>query len=186
MRLRSLLLVCIVCTACSGSTSNNDCFKEYWNGEVGTCLPQGWRVLDDQTMRQRGVPDDAIIAFQSEESVSGQFLTVTVTKEQLAQALDAAIYSQANVRLVSSLPRYELIDSTGANVDGQTVDLHIFTAQPVADEPPRRFYQISTVANNIGYSITGTSPVSVDDDTERQMISIVQLVTFEEGEVVDE
>lgn len=178
MRYRSLLLACLFFVACSGSSTANDCFKEYWNGEVGTCLPQGWRVLDQETMRQRGVPDDAIIAFQSETPISGQFLTVTVTREQLADTLEPSIYSQANIRLVSSLPGYTLVDSTGANIDGNTVDLHIFTAQPVADEPPRRFYQISTVANSIGYSITATSPVSVDDVTERQLINIVQSSTF--------
>lgn len=171
-----------ICTAflvaCSDSSSENDCFKQYWNGEVGVCLPQAWRVIDQETMQQRGVPDDAIVAFQSDEPVSGQFLTVTVTREQLASVLEPALYSQANIRSVSALPGYELIDATSSEVDGETIDLHIFAAQPIADEPARRFYQISTIANNIGYTITATSPRSIDDSAERKVISIVQSVTF--------
>ena len=68
--------------------------------------------------------------------------------------------------------------STTITIDEAKVDLHVFTAQPVSDEPVRKFYQISTVQNGIGYSVTGTSPVTVSDSIESQVIAIVQSVHF--------
>ena len=143
-------------------------------------MPKGWTVIDVETLRARGVPGDTIVAFQSSEAVSGQFPTVTVTHEALAQVATPATYSEASIRSVSVLPAYELIDSTKMSIDGETVDLHIFTAQPISDEPARRFYQVSTVANEIGYTVTSAVPVSVKDSVEKQIIAVLQSTTFEE------
>ena len=177
MKVFALIIVSTLLFACSSQTADV-CYKEYWNGEVGTCLPKDWQVIDAETMKERGVSDDAVAAFQSNEPSAGQFLTVSITKEVLTEPIEASMYSQANVRLVSALPGYTLIDVTAITIDEAKVDLHVFTAQPVSDEPVRKFYQISTVQNGIGYSVTGTSPVTVSDSIESQVIAIVQSVHF--------
>ena len=175
-----LALLCVFVTACGGSENTEvSCHKEYWDGKVGVCLPQGWGVVDTETLRQRGVPDDTIVAFQAETAVSGQFPTVTVTQENLTQKTTPDAYSKASVRSVGVLPGYTLIDSTLTNVDGESVSLHVFTAQPVVDEPVRRFYQISTVVGGNGYTITATTPVGIKDNLERQALLILQSLTFQ-------
>jgi len=180
-RFLAYLILPLLLTACfGGGDTSADCQKEYWDGTVGACLPKGWTVIDTETLRARGVPADTIVAFQASEAVSGQFPTVTVTREALGQVTTPQAYSEASVRSVSVLPAYTLIDSTTMSLDGETVDLHIFTAQPVSDEPARRFYQVSTVANEVGYTVTSAVPVSVKDSVEKQIIAVLQSATFEE------
>jgi len=175
----SIGLLCLFVAACGGSESASvNCHKQYWDGTVGVCLPQGWGVVDSETLRQRGVPNDTIVAFQAEQAVSGQFPTVTVTQEVLAQPTMPDAYSKASVRSVGILPGYTLIDSIQTNVDGESVTLHIFSAQPVADEPARRFYQISTVVDSEGYTITASTPVAIEDAIENQALLILQSMTF--------
>jgi hypothetical protein len=178
MKLYAIFLLSIALVSCSSEGTGANCYKEYWNGEVGACLPKNWQVISSETMQERGVSNDAIVAFQSEEPVSGQFLTVGITQEVLREVIDPTMYSQANIRLVSALPGYELTDITSTTVDGSAVELHVFNAQPVSDEPVRKFYQISTVANAKGYSITGTSPVSISDSAQNEIIAIVQSLRF--------
>ena len=179
-RFHVFIALALLLTACGGDGPVSiDCHKEYWDGTVGACLPQGWGVVDSETLRQRGVPEDTIVAFQTDEAVSGQFPTVTVTNEPLADVTEPTVYSKASIRSVSVLPGYTLIDSVQVNIDAEAIDLHVFTAKPVADEPARRFYQVSTVANNIGYTLTATTPVSIDDELEKQVYFILQSTTFQ-------
>ena len=56
----------------------------------------------------------------------------------------------------------------------------MFKAQPTADEPLRRFYQVSTVSDGMGYSITATTPVSVEADLENQVLLILRESVFAE------
>ena len=178
-RLYAFIVFPLLLAACGGEGPVAvDCHKEYWDGTVGACLPQGWGVVDSETLRQRGVPEDTIVAFQAEEAVSGQFPTVTVTSEPLSDVTAPTTYSKASIRSVSVLPGYTLIDSVQVNIDAEAIDLHVFTAKPVADEPSRRFYQVSTVANNMGYTLTATTPVSIDDALEKQVYFILQSATF--------
>jgi hypothetical protein len=160
------------------------CQKEYWDPieQIGLCIPAGWGVVDRETLRQRGVPDDAIVAFQAEEAVSGHFPTVTVTKELLAQATTPEAYSDASIRSVTVLPGYVLMESTPVEIAGVPTRIHIFTAQPVADEPARRFYQVSTTNGNVGYAVTATTPASVSDELETQVVLILQSLKFSTGE----
>ena len=55
------------------------------------------------------------------------------------------------------------------------------TSQPIESEPARRFYQLSTVADGVGYTITSTTPVSVSDDVEAQVKLILMQSTFIEA-----
>jgi hypothetical protein len=178
-------LIALGCTftlaACGGSGGGAvSCEKQYWDPEeqVGLCIPNGWGVIDPETLRQRGVPDDAIVAFQAEEAVSGHFPTVTVTKELLAQVTTPEAYSDASIRSVTVLPGYELLESTPIEVAGLATRLHVFTAQPVTDEPARRFYQVSTTRDTMGYSVTATVPASVTDTLESQIVLVLQSLTF--------
>ncbi|MBU2213358.1 hypothetical protein KKC44_00025 [Patescibacteria group bacterium] len=167
-------------TACGGGGSAKvECETDFWNGTVGTCLPAGWITMDRETLRQRGVPDETVAAFRSEESVSGQFPSVTVTQEPLAAKISAQDYSEASVRSVSVLPGYTLIDSPSVKIDGKEVTLHIFSAQPVEDEPARRFYQVSTIAGDTGYTVTAAAPLFVENDLENAIRFILMSATFE-------
>jgi len=57
--------------------------------------------------------------------------------------------------------------------------MHVFTAQPISDEPARKFYQISTVKENDGYTITAASPLFIESSIEKQIESIVMSISFE-------
>lgn len=170
----------LVLTACSGSGDTVACENDYWDGVYGTCLPADWIVVNTETLRQRGVPDGTIVAFQSELAVSGQFPTITVTKEALAEAATPEVYSQASIRSVALLPNYTQLDGKDVRIDGSSLTLHVFTAQPIEDEPARRFYQLSTVANDVGYTITATTPVSPGETVESQVQLILRESTFTE------
>lgn len=185
MKVRPLILAaCVILTACgeNGGGAKVACASDYWDGTYGTCLPEGWVVVDSETLRQRGVPRDTLVAFQSEVPVSGQFPTVVVTQESLQGPVTAQDYSSASVRAVTVLPGYREIDTRKASVAGETVEVHVFTAQPAEGETLRRFYQVSTVSKGIGYSITATTPVSLNDALEDQVLLILQESIFEAAE----
>lgn len=181
MRRAALLgCLCLSLAACAGGGGSRTvtCAQDYWDGTYGTCLPVGWVVIDSETRRQRGVPEEVIAAFQAEEALSGQFPTATVTRERLAQAIDAKAYSDASIRSVSVLPGYSLLDSRPMTIDDEKLSLHVFTAQPVSGEPQRRFYQVSTVADGVGYTITGTASLSIDDATDGAIVLVLGSSTF--------
>src|SRR3989344_142824 len=169
----SLLLV-----SCGGGSAVC-CDKNYVDEQVTICLPDGWIVLDRTTLEERGAPDDTIIAFQTEEPVSGQLPTVTVTFEPLADPIEPAEYSQASIRAVAALPGYELVDTSTVTIDDHDVDYHTFNAQPIADEPKRRFYQVATTSDDGGYAVTASTPIAVTDDLEEQVKAMLTGVTFE-------
>lgn len=172
--------------ACGGGATATVCERGYWDGKVGTCVPEGWQVLDRAALDEKGMPSEVLVAFQSEKPVSGQFVTVTITSETLTQPLTTADYSEASIASVAGLSGYEEQDRLSATVDGEDVDIHVFTAQPSSDQPESRFYQLSAVSDSIGYTFTAATPVSVSDDLEAQVLSLLRNVTFvQEGEVVE-
>ena len=176
-----LLSLCALLVSCGGESSGSvTCHQDYWNGILSTCIPSGWEILDQETLRQRGVPEETIVAFQSEESVSGQFPTVAVTREKLSSPVSAKRYSEANIRSVEVLDGYEHIDTKEITVAESDVSLHIFTAQPIEGEPRRRFYQVSFTNDDVGFTATGVSPVSIHAALEKKMLLIMQQIGFEE------
>jgi hypothetical protein len=177
---RILLLTSLLLVACSGSSGSVSCSQDYWDGTFGTCLPQDWIVVDRETLRQRGVPEETIVAFQSETAVSGQFPTIVLTSEPLGDPVSPEQYSEASIRSVTVLPSYELIDTRDVNVDNESVKVHIFKAQPVEEEPIRRFYQLSTVAGDEGFTLTATTPISIGETLEQQITLIFRESTFQE------
>lgn len=179
----------LLLSACGGSSGRNNrtaCAERYWDGEVGLCLPSGWRTISKEALRQRNMPEEVVVAFQTEEALAGQFPTVTVTVEDLDREVTPADYSAASMRAVTALPNYTLIDTRDAIVDDAEVNLHIFTAQPIAEEPARRFFQISTVSDRTGYTFTGLTPVSVPDAIEKQVVGILESATFTDPNAVAE
>jgi hypothetical protein len=171
----------LLLVGCSPSKTEVACSLDYWDGTYGTCLPDQWVIVSPETLRQRGVPVETLVAFQSEVASSGQFPTVAVTREPLSNQVDPSVYSDASVRSVTSLPNYSQLDSKEVKIDDQTVTLHVFTSQPIESEPARRFYQISTVSDDVGYTITSTTPVSVSDEVEAQVKLILMQSTFIEA-----
>lgn len=150
-------------------------------------MPAGWQVVSRSQLDERGVPSDVVVAFQSEAPYSGQFATVTVTRESLGQPLTTEEYSEASIVSVQALPGYALIDRRTIRIDGADIDLHIFNAQPREDQPESRFYQVSAVSpRGVGYTFTGATPVSTPDELEQEVTTILRGVTFESVEETTE
>lgn len=173
-------LFALVLVAC-GSQDNTvavACESQFWNNIFATCLPAGWRVLSSDNLRTLGVPEETIAAFQVAEAQNGQFDTVTVTQEPLAQDLTTTNYSIANITAVSALPDYSLLDKTVQYVDGQETSLHVFSARPVPDAPVRRYYQVSAVKDRMGYTFTGSFPLSIGSDEADEVTFILKNISF--------
>lgn len=178
-KILSIPLFCLLLTACGSAATEVACTTVYEDAFVGTCLPEGWHVVDRGELDDRGVPVEVTTAFQSDAPYSGQFATVTVTREVLPQHLDSVAYSEASILSVQTLPGYEEIDRRSVTIDAAKVTLHIFTAQPRGDQPESRFYQVSAVSpDTIGYTFTGATPVSVPDELETQIIAILRNATL--------
>lgn len=171
-----------------GSTAKTDavtCTQQFWNGSVGVCIPSGWEEMNRERLDMLGVPPEAIVAFQTVKPVSGQFPNVTLTAEPLAGPFTSSDYSKSSIRSVASLPGYQLVDTRPATIDGKSVSIHIYTAQPAGDQPRVRFYQLSAVsgegaATGTGYTVTGFSPLSPTDTLDKQILLILQSLTFTE------
>ncbi|MDD4628496.1 MAG: hypothetical protein PHE68_03840 [Candidatus Peribacteraceae bacterium] len=173
----SIVLLSLVLTACGSSGTASTC-AAYWFDTVGACLPDGWVSLDRVALDERGAPEDVVVAFQMKDAVAGQFPTVTVTQEPLANPVTPASYSDATIRSVSILPGYKLVDKKSTKIDDVSLSVHIFLAQPVPGEPQRRFYQVSTTKEKTGYTVTATTPVSVPATLDADVIKILGSVTF--------
>ncbi|MCA9370907.1 MAG: hypothetical protein KC680_03025, partial [Candidatus Peregrinibacteria bacterium] len=118
MKRVALLFSAFLLVSCGSSSSSTlSCSQEYWDGDVGTCLPEQWDVLDAETLRQRGVPEETIVGFQLSQAVAGQFPTVAVTKEKLASVVKPLQYSEANIRSVEVLEGYQQIDLKDIDID---------------------------------------------------------------------
>lgn len=172
----------LLIASCGGSAEQAKCTRQYWDGVIGLCMPAEWVVIEHEQLRERGIPEDVIVAFKREQAVSGQFPTMTVTQEMLKQPMDSAAYSDASVRSVSVLPGYKQIDARDVRIDDASVDLHIFTAQPSADEPERRFYQVSAVSGSSGYSVTALAPLAPPSDVESEIELMMGSITFKAPE----
>jgi hypothetical protein len=104
---------------------------------------------------------------------------VTVTREELpSQDVSSATYSQASIRSVTTLPGYKLVDTRRVVIDGANVDMHIFSAQPLSEEPERKFYQISVAEEGFGYTFTALVPLSISSALEREILAIMGSATL--------
>lgn len=177
-----VLLLSLTVSACGGGGGSREvvCREAFWDGTVGTCLPDEWKALMREELAELGSSPEVIVAFRTEQTVSGSAPVVAVTREALSEATDPEEYSSASVEAVKSLPGFESDHTESTRIDGADVTLHIFTAQPNADEPRRRFFQVSTVAGGVGYTFTGVLPLSVLESIEEQVKLILTNATFTE------
>ncbi len=176
-------LTLVFLSGCGGETTATLCTQQYWNGTVGVCLPNGWKVVEREQMEQRGIPPEVVAAFQTEKPLSGQYPTVVVTEEVLAQPMGSTDYSKANVQAISALPGYENIDQRTVTVDAKEVTLDIYTAQPEASQPKQRFYQLSAVSQSgTGYTVTASTPFAATTGLDKQVVAITSSFTTEEPE----
>lgn len=179
--LLALLLPSLLLASCGGSDSDEAaCTQQYWDGTVGLCLPDTWNVIERDQLSEKGIADNVIAAFKRDKAIAGQFPAVIVTQEVLKSPIDSVAYSSASVRAVTVLPEYKLIDARSQTVDGADVDLHVYSAQPAPEEPAKRFYQVSAVAGDKGYSVTGLTPLSPPKDVESEILAIMGSITFVE------
>lgn len=167
---------------CGGGSSSDKivCNQQFWNGTFAACLPSGWRVLSKETLIQLGVPEETVAAFQYDTPHAGQMDTVTVTSEPLSTEMKTPEYSQANVLAVSALPDYKLIDKETVTIDAQESSLHVFSARPAADQPIRRYYQVSAANGRTGYTFTGSFPLSIQENEAESVKFILKNVSFRE------
>lgn len=184
MRRRLLFLsaASLLFSACGDGSAEVACENVYWDGVVGTCLPAEWKVLDRTTLDQRGAPPEVIVAFQSDKPVSGQFPTVTVTREALRQQMTSTEYSEASIQSVTTLPGYEEGEQDAITVDEAEVTLHAYMAQPRPEEPKVRFFQVSIASQDSGFTFTGALPLTVSASVESQVRLILQNATLREQE----
>ena len=179
---RFLLASVFLCGFLAGCSSSKKvditCTKQYWNGTIGMCLPDGWNVMEKERLDQLGVPSDTVLVLQTDQPVSGTYPNVAVTTETLARPVGTPEYSKGSVRAVSALPGYQLIDERTAKVDGMESEIHVYSAQPSADQPRVRFYQESAVSNGVGYTVTAFAPLSVSQALEQQILLMLQSFTF--------
>ncbi len=176
----------LVLTACGGGTTAVTCENQYWDGTVGTCLPAGWHVVDRAALDQRGVPPEAVVAFQADQPFAGQYATVTVIREALTKQMTSPEYSEASMQSVTTVSGYAKVDSEAVTIDGEDVTLHTFTAQPRSDEPKTRFSQISAVAGMTGYTFTAATPVTVEKALDQQVQLILKNATLKNPEATKE
>lgn len=190
-RVALLLVLPFLLVACSGSEGDGArgdasaaCEQRYWDGTVGTCLPANWVVVSQESMDERGLPAEVITAFQSKTAISGQYPTVTVTTENVGQNMTPQAYSFDSIRAVTALPEYAEVSKEDWTIDGEQVELHIFTARPIEREPVGRFYQVSTVSDGVGYTFTGFTRVAAGNG-DSQIRVILGNISFTVPDGVD-
>lgn len=183
-----MLALPLILVACGGNGGGGQgtCEEQYWNGTFGICVPEAWTVIEKEQLRSRGIPEEVVVAFQAPQAIAGQFPTVTVTEETLREVANPEGYSAAGVQSVSVLPGYKQVDTRSVEIDRSNLMLHVFTAKPLPDQPERRFSQISTVHGGVGYTVTGVTPLTIDDSLEREIQKILRSLTFEVSDEVRE
>lgn len=178
-RILSVFTVSLVLTSCGGGDARRADCEPTFNGTVGTCLPNGWQEVDVTLLKQRGVPGEVVSAFQAETPASGTYPTVTVTRELLTQEYDPKEYSEAGIAVVRTIAGYQELDQRSVRIDDEKVSIHVFYAQPRTDGPRYRFYQLSTVSKDVGYTFTVAVPLSIPETLEKEILIILENVTFE-------
>ncbi len=165
---------------CSGSGIN--CDETVKGKEYSICLLSDWEQVPEETLRQEGVPEETLAAFQMKVERGGQRDNVVITKERVKSGVTSMQYAEVNIKIVDKTPEYSAGEKREVEIDGDKTLLHIFTARPVQDLPARRFYQVSAVKGTTGYVVTGTLPFTVDEETEAGIIAMVTSASFEVAE----
>jgi hypothetical protein len=171
------LLLLPLLTACGGG--ERQCQNHVSVASFGLCLGNDWERVGNDTLRERGIPEETKAAFRRLSQREGQRDNIVISEESLPASVPSLSYAEANVRSVTSLSEYSTRETREVKVDGNKTLLHIFTARPVPDLPARRFYQLSLTRSTQGYTFTGTLPFSPDDGVEKELLEILMSVTLE-------
>ncbi|MBT3835194.1 hypothetical protein HOF56_02995 [Candidatus Peribacteria bacterium] len=137
------------------------------------CIGSDWEQVPEETLREEGVPEETLAAFQLKEQRAGQRDNIVVTEENLPSPVSSKLYADVNLQAVGATEEYTIIENREVEVGGTETILHIFTAKPVPDLPARRFYQISLTKGMKGYVVTGTLPFTVDKVIEDGLIEMI-------------
>ncbi len=129
-------------------------------------------------MKERGMPDAAVAAFQADQATSGVFPSVVVMREVLRKDIDSVAYSKASIDAVKSLNGYQQVDLKDVSIEGETVQIHTYIAQPNAEQPKQRYYQVAAVSGRNGYAFTAGLPLSVDKTLEDKVLLILENIAF--------
>lgn len=173
-----LLLSALFLAACGGSTAEVACTLQYWDGVIGTCMPAGWHALSPEQLKARGVPPEVSTGFEREQPIAGQNPIIIVLRETLGANVATADYSTASINAVKALPSYEEIDQRALTVDEDETTMHVYSAQPLPEQPKGRFYQVSAVHEGAGYTLTAALPLSPDGTLEDEVELVLSNLTF--------
>lgn len=181
MRFFSIFFALLLLTSCGGDSARTaKCDTWFWDGSIGTCLPKGWQSIDANALEEEGIPAEVVAAFRSDIEIAGRHPAVTVTRELLTEDILSTEYSQASIDSVKSNPEYTLVDLRDQGVDGDDVQLHIFTAQLDEETPILRFYQVSATKAKVGYAFTAAVPLTIPSEVEDEILLILEHMTFKE------
>jgi hypothetical protein len=169
MRLFGPILLTFLLTSCFGGS----CSDSVSAGPISMCISNLWEQVPEETLREEGVPEETLAAFQLKEQRAGQRDNIVVTEEHLPSPVSSKVYADINVQAVAATDEYLLIENRDVEIGGTETILHIFTAKPVPDLPARRFYQVSISKGMKGYVITGTLPFTVDSTVEDGLIEMI-------------
>ena len=175
-RISSLLIFSsLILTACFGGSS---CDTTVQAEGISLCIPADWEQVPEEQLRAEGVPEETVAAFQLNTQREGHRDNIVVTKERIAASVTPMKYATASIRVVAKTPEYNEIEQREIEAGGKKTILHIFTARPVPNFPVRRFYQVSVVKGTTGYIVTGTLPLSVDEDVEKGLVEMMEGVSL--------
>lgn len=155
------------------------CDHPFWTGAVGLCLPDGWEEVAPADVTDK---TDAVLAFQSPAFDRTRRAALIIEQAGLLDLSSSAIYSSQKIDEAMSWAFYTLVSKTDVDLDGQTVSLHVFTAQEPKAFGIKTYYQLSGLRGRTGFTAT----VAVDDDIAASWDALlrdaVSSLTFTEQE----
>lgn len=178
--LASIAITLLLLPACRASKKS--CAEQVTVENVRLCLAKGWEQVSAETLKEKKVPEETLAAFHRTDSAGGQRDNVVLSVEALPGKVSDLAYAEANIKSIAAIPEYTLIEKREVKMEGDVTQLHIFTGRPVPDVPVRRFYQLSITEGTTGYTLTGTLPYSIEEESEETLLAILQSVRVKEEE----
>lgn len=177
------LLVILSLTACGGGGKDKKIACTSTDvPPLRLCIAEGWERMGTDQMASLKIPEETLAAFRSSSREDGQRFTLVATREEVSDVPHQIAYGEANRKSVQALPGYEHLEDREVTVAGSPAVLHTFVARPIADQPKRRFYQVSLLQESIGYTVTASSPLSIEKATEDSLFQMVQSPSFPASE----
>lgn len=171
-------LALLVLAACGGKGQNIAAVCEGTKSPIGNfslCLPEGIA----QVTKPFGEQSNTLVLIQNEEDQT-LLMRIHVKKDPLQNSItsnlefaqQAADFSRRNA------PKYAAVSTDPLIVDRKEILLHIFDAQPEAENAPVRYYQFVTTHESIAYGFTAIMADNVDETIVPVLIEIFTSVEF--------